>query len=106
MNPKLALTRILVAGLIATTPVTAASAHEFFHHHGHGGGPVGGLVRAAVDIATLPVRVVGGVASAVTYYPVPQPYYAQPVYYPYPPQAYAYPPQQPVYAYPQPGYGQ
>ena len=108
MTLKLNLSAAMMAAAFAIAPITGASAHEFHHHHG--GGPVLGLIRTAVAVATLPVRVAGGVVSAAVapypayqavpvYYATPATYaYAQPVYAQ---PVYAYPPQQPVYyAYP------
>lgn len=113
MNTKLIITGIVATSLMATLPISPASAHEFHHHGGgHGGhgdgllfGLVGGVVTAAALIATAPVRILADAAEPaqpVYAEPQPQAYYAQPGYgyyrpYPHRTVVYAYPP---AYAYP------
>ncbi|MDP9128129.1 MAG: hypothetical protein M3N08_07725 [Pseudomonadota bacterium] len=106
MKKRLAAVGLLVAAL-ALAPLSSASAHEEWHHHGfegyhHGDGLVLGLAAAAAAIVTAPFYAVGAVASGPVYAApaYPQPVYAQPYPPVYPVAAYAPAPGYPAYGYP------
>jgi hypothetical protein len=94
----------LLAAVMAVAPISSASAHDGWHHHGEG--PVVGLFAlgalAVVGVATILTAPVRAIADAPAY--PPQGYYPpQPGYYP---QQQAYYQQPPVYYAPQPVYVQ
>ena len=102
---------LALSAVMAAAPLTDASAHGGWGHHGGGGRDLGffalgaAVVGATVAIATAPFNAIAE-ASA----PAPQPYYPQQAYqqapqpyYAPPPQAYYAPP--PVYYAPAPYYG-